>query len=101
MSEEMIPDVEITSDVPERKSLAEIVKAFEELMQNEDRMQKSKEAEALKSAFYKMLSREKAEAQAKEDDADPWRRRDTAGTRSCVRRVPSRARGPGSSSSAS
>ena len=72
MSEEMIPDVEITSDVPERKSLAEIVKAFEELMQNEDRMQKSKEAEALKSAFYKMLSREKAEAQADEDDADPW-----------------------------
>ena len=72
MSEEMIPDVEITSDVPERKSLAEIVKAFEELMQNEDRMQKSKEAEALKSAFYKMLSREKAEAQANEDDADPW-----------------------------
>ena len=68
----MIPDVEITSDVPERKSLAEIVKAFEELMQNEDRMQKSKEAEALKSAFYKMLSREKAEAQADEDDADPW-----------------------------
>ena len=68
----MIPDVEITSDVPERKSLAEIVKAFEELMQNEDRMQKSKEAEALKSAFYKMLSREKAEAQANEDDADPW-----------------------------
>lgn len=72
MSEEIIPDVEITSDVPERKSLAEIVKAFEELMQNEDRMLKSKEAEALKSAFYKALSKEKAEAQANDDDADPW-----------------------------
>ena len=72
MSEVMIPDVEITSDVPERKSLAEIVKAFEELMKNEDRMQMSKEAEALKSAFYKALSREKAVAQDNETDGDSW-----------------------------
>ena len=68
----MIPDVEITSDVPEKKSLAEIIKAFEELMQNEARMQLSKEAESLKSAFYKALSREKTETQASEGDADPW-----------------------------
>ena len=62
MSEVIVPDVEITSDVPEKKSLAEIVKAFEELVQNEDRMKMSKEAEALKSAFYRTLAKEKAEA---------------------------------------
>ena len=62
MSEVIVPDVEITSDVPEKKSLAEIVKAFEELIQNEDRMKMSKEAEALKSAFYRTLAKEKAEA---------------------------------------
>ena len=50
MSEEMIPDVEMTSDVPEKKSLAELVKQFEELVQNEDRMKMSKEAEAIKAA---------------------------------------------------
>ena len=61
MSEVIVPDVEITSDVPEKKSLAEIVKAFEELIQNEDRMKMSKEAEALKSAFYRTLAKEKAE----------------------------------------
>ena len=61
MSEVIVPDVEITSDVPEKKSLAEIVKAFEEMIQNEDRMKMSKEAEALKSAFYKTLAKEKAE----------------------------------------
>ena len=62
MSEVIVPDVEITSDVPEKKSLAEIVKAFEELIQNEDRMKMSKEAEALRSAFYRTLAKEKAEA---------------------------------------
>ena len=62
MSEVIVPDVELTSDVPEKKSLAEIVKAFEELIQNEDRMKMSKEAEALKSAFYRTLAKEKAEA---------------------------------------
>ena len=62
MSEVIVPDVEITSDVPEKKSLAEIIKAFEELIQNEDRMKMSKEAEALKSAFYRTLAKEKAEA---------------------------------------
>lgn len=61
MSEVIVPDVEITSDVPEKKSLAEIVKAFEELIQNEDRMKMSKEAEALKSAFYRTLAKENVE----------------------------------------
>ena len=61
MSEDMIPDVEVTSDVPERKSLAELVGKFEELVNNEDRLKMAKEAEALKAAFYKTLAKEKAE----------------------------------------
>ena len=67
MSEEMIRDVEITSDVPEKKSLAELVKQFEELVQNEDRMKMSKEAESIKAAFYRILAKEKAEAENPED----------------------------------
>ena len=72
----MIPDVEIASDVVvaeavemtepavnySEKTLAELVKIFEELMQNEERMKMSKEAEAVKSAFYKRLQKEKADA---------------------------------------
>ena len=69
MSEEMIPDVEMTSDVPEKKSLAELVKQFEELVQNEDRMKMSKEAEAIKAAFYRTLSKDKAEAENPEDES--------------------------------
>ena len=69
MSEAIIPDVEITSDVPERKSLAEIVKAFEELLLNEDRMKMNKEVENLKSAFYKTLSKEKAEGENPDEAA--------------------------------
>ena len=76
MSEEMIPDVEMTSDVVvaevaenaepavnySEKNLAELVTLFEELVKNEERMKLSKEAEALKSAFYKRLQKEKADA---------------------------------------
>jgi len=73
MSEEMIPDVEMTSDVTEgfesvptvsysEKSLAELVRIFESIIGNEDRMSMSKEAEAVKAAFYKRLSKEKADA---------------------------------------
>ena len=69
----MIPDVELTSDVAaavetvpavnySEKTLAELVKLFEELAQNEERMKMSKEAEAIKAAFYKRLAKEKAEA---------------------------------------
>ena len=78
MSDVIIPDV-LASDVPEtvetveieevestvnwsEKNLAELVKAFEELVQNEDRMKMSKEAEAIKAAFYKRLQKEKADA---------------------------------------
>ena len=44
------------------KTLAELADLFQQLKASEDRMKRSKEAEALKSAFYKRLSREKAEA---------------------------------------
>jgi hypothetical protein len=69
MSEEMIPDVEMTSDVPERKSLAELVKQLEELVQSEDKMKMFKEVEAVKAAFYKTLAKDKAEAENPEDSS--------------------------------
>ena len=76
MSEQIIPDVELTSDVVVAEpvaneepavnyselTLAELVKLFEELVQNEERMKMSKEAEAIKAAFYKRLQKEKADA---------------------------------------
>ncbi len=76
MSEQIIPDVELASDVVvaepvetaepavnySEKNLSELIKLFEELVQNEERMKMSKEAEAIKSAFYKRLQKEKADA---------------------------------------
>ncbi len=81
MSEEIIPDVkladvELASDVVvaeaaeaaepavnySEKNLAELIRLFEELVQNEERMKMSKEAEIIKSSFYKRLQKEKAEA---------------------------------------
>ena len=76
MSAEIIPDVTMASDVVvaepvevaepavnySEKNLAELIRLFEELVQNEERMKMSKEAEAIKSAFYKRLQKEKAEA---------------------------------------
>ena len=76
MSESMIPDVDLTSDVVvaeavenaepavnySEKTLAELVALFEELVGNDERMKMSKDAEAIKAAFYKRLSKEKAEA---------------------------------------
>ena len=44
------------------KSLAELVSVFSSLKEDVDRMKKSKEVEAIKSAFYKKLNKEKAEA---------------------------------------
>ena len=43
-------------------TLAELSDMFDKLSQAEDRMKRYKEAEAIKSAFYKKLSKEKAEA---------------------------------------
>ena len=78
----MIPDVELTSDVAvaeaaeiaesavnySEKNLAELVALFEELVQNEERMKMSKDAEAIKAAFYKRLLKEKSEVNAEETE---------------------------------
>ena len=79
MSELINPGVEMMPDVPEsvesvieeaaesavnysEKNLAELVRLFEDLVQNEERMKMSKEAESIKAAFYKRLQKEKADA---------------------------------------
>ena len=76
MSDPIIPDVEMTSDVAvaeaveitepavnySEKTLAELIVVFEELAGNEERMKMAKDAEAIKAAFYKRLAKEKAEA---------------------------------------
>ena len=55
-------------------SLAELAGLFGKLMEDEDRMRKSKEAEALKSAFYKRLVKEKADAGYGSDVKEPTSR---------------------------
>ncbi len=69
MTEEIKPVVaEEPADVAKveqnygEKTLAELSELFQSLTESEDRMKRSKEAEAIKSAFYKRLSKEKAEA---------------------------------------
>ncbi|MCR4844959.1 MAG: DUF349 domain-containing protein [Bacteroidales bacterium] len=76
MSEELKPVVqEVAADVAQNveqaveetvnfaeKTLAELTTLFQELKDSEDRMKRFKEAEAIKSAFYKKLSKEKAAA---------------------------------------
>ena len=52
------------------KTLAELSGMFEGLMSDVDRLKKSKEAEAIKSAFYKKLSKEKADAGLEPADED-------------------------------
>ncbi len=70
MSEEIKPvETVVPADVEQKeqinladKTLAELAELFQSLSESEDRMKRSKEAEAIKSAFYKRLSREKAAA---------------------------------------
>ena len=76
MSEEIKPVAqEVAADVAQiveqaaeetvnfaEKTLAELTTLFQELKESEDRMKRFKEAEAIKSAFYKKLSKEKAAA---------------------------------------
>ena len=81
MSEVIIPDVEQASDVTEvdgvsavnyyEKNLAELVRLFEELVADENRMKLSKEAETIKAAFYKRLAKDKAEAGLNSVDVIP------------------------------
>ena len=69
--EEVVEEVaeEVAEEVTEEApvdlgslSLAELSDMFDKLSQDENRMRRYKEAEAIKSAFYKRLSKEKAEA---------------------------------------
>ena len=75
MSEIIIPEEQVSSDVLENKetvdvepvnyaekTLGELSELFQKLGEGVERIKKSKEAEAIKSAFYKRLSKEKAEA---------------------------------------
>ena len=57
-------EAEETAQMPNyaEMSLAELSQLFEKLADSDDRMAKSKEAEAIKTAFYKKLSREKSAA---------------------------------------
>ncbi len=87
MSEEIKPDVQKTADVEEpkdnfqeiketvvnyaEKTLAELSELFEKFMDDADKVRKPKEAEAIKSAFYKKLSKEKAEAGLSSEVAEP------------------------------
>ncbi len=85
MSEELKPEVVVTETEPvavaetpdvaqkeqeakevlvnlAEKTLAELSELFQSLTESIDKMKRSKEAEAIKSAFYKRLSKEKADA---------------------------------------
>lgn len=65
VAEEVVADgaAEVNEDVDlGTLTLAELSERFDSLSQDEDRMKRYKEAEAIKSAFYKRLSKEKAEA---------------------------------------
>ena len=53
------------------KTLAELSQLFQKLSESEDRMKRSKEADAIKSAFYKLLAREKAAAGEDATVAEP------------------------------
>lgn len=85
MSADINPDVINTSEVEENvenvqeettfvnlaeKSLAELILYFQELMQSEKAMELAKEAEAVKSAFYKRLIKDKEASGQKIEDGD-------------------------------
>ena len=81
MSEEIIPAAapEVVADVVEKVednlsnlSLAELSARLEEIMADEARMQRAKEVEAVKSAFYRRLGREKAQAGLEEGEDNPF-----------------------------
>ena len=61
-AEQVVEDVKEFAVSLAEKTLAELTDLFQQLKESEDRMKRFKEAEAIKSAFYKKLSREKAAA---------------------------------------
>ena len=77
MSENIIPDVvenviQQASDVLENventvepkaeKTFAELIESFKEILDDEQKMKRQKELEAIRTAFYKKLNKEKMEA---------------------------------------
>lgn len=58
----MTPDVAETNVNYSEMTLAELVQAFQQLVADEERMKMLKEAEAIKSSFYRRLLKEKADA---------------------------------------
>lgn len=77
MSENTIPEKiqEVVSDVAEElsgKSLSELSELFVALKSAPDRMLRSKEAEAIKSAFYKLLTKLKGDEGENSGAANPF-----------------------------
>ena len=79
MSENIIPEV-VTSDVPEsvetavnysEMNLAELIKQLEDVVSSEDKLKRGKEVEAIKSAFYKRLLKEKADNPVEDGNEHP------------------------------
>ena len=73
MNEELNPGAATEGNQPVNYSeltLGELSVMFEQLMADENRMERAKEAEAIKSAFYKKLSKEKSEVPAEEAVAE-------------------------------
>ena len=66
MGENLIPE-EVVNFAD--KTLAQLSDLFKQLMEGEDRMSRSKEAESIKSAFYKLLIKLKAEASEVAEEA--------------------------------
>ena len=62
------------------KTLAELSGMFQSLTESVDRMKRSKEAEAIKSAFYKRLSKEKADAGLDASVDEPYESDEIPGT---------------------
>lgn len=69
MSENINPDVQKSEVVDySGKSLAELSELFHQFATSEDRLQRAKDAEALKSAFYKTLLKEKEKVEETAQD---------------------------------
>ena len=66
IEEKIEEKVDVVEDLAD-KSLAELSELFDKLKGGADSMLRSKEAESIKSAFYKLLSKLKGEDEVKEE----------------------------------
>ena len=69
--EEVVEEVKESAVNLAEKTLAQLSELFQSLKESEDRMKRSKEAEAIKSAFYKRLAKEKAAAGEEDTVEEP------------------------------